>query len=148
MLSVSLTISDNQKASKLLDLLKELPFVEITGCQEVSPQDLAVLTGIFERHLAQREQGGSVIDVRSQASLSVDHAIYQSVFTEYGSEQLMPLFTQIATNPKPTDVVEFQVGERKAYCRFCNGFRVLYQLGSVVYTGQQSISVFHVLKLS
>lgn len=149
MLDVRLTISDNTKASKLLDLLKELPFVEITSCQEVDPQDLNLLTSIFHRHQAQPDKSfGVVQEVSSQVSLSVHNAIYGSVRNSYGWDKLLPVFKQMTDDPIPADAIEFQVDNSKMYCRYLNGFRVVYQLGKDAWTGRASISILHIVQVA
>ena len=149
MLDVRLIISDNTKASKLLDLLKELPFVEITSCQEVDPQDLILLAFIVRRYQSQPGKSGRVInEVSSRVNLNVSSAIYDSVMESYGKERLLPIFRQMTDDPKPADTIEFQVDDNKMCCRYLNGFRVIYRLGTMAWTGQASISILHIVQVS
>lgn len=148
MLDVRLTISDNAKASKLLDLLKELPFVEITSCQEVSPHDKELLAAIFRHWNAQPNQSSGVIqEVSSQVSVSISLLISDKVMRSYGREKLLPVFAQLAANAISTDAIELLVDDDQMYCRYLDGFRVLYTCGVSSWTRQPSVNVFDILKL-
>ena len=148
MLDVHLTISDNNKAAKLLDLLKELQFVEIVSCKEISSHDVDHLIAIFQQWKSQSDHSGRVIQqVSSQVNVSVASSIYDTVVKDYGWERLLPVFAQLAAEPKSSDTIEIPVGEGAIYCRYLNGFRVLHTYGIMSWPRMPSMSIFHIVKL-
>jgi mRNA-degrading endonuclease RelE of RelBE toxin-antitoxin system len=142
MLSVTLTLTNRDKAAKLLALLEELPFVEIQERQEMQPPVAANLSNLFSRYLEHKRLGNEVKIYTGSIQIEVFNGIGAAIEKEYGYQIIDELCQQLAHDPGVfnNQIIKFE--ENKAYCLYRNGFRILYELEK----NSNILVVFHVVK--
>lgn len=142
MLSVTLTLTNHDKAAKLLALLEELPFVEIQERQEILPPATASLLDLYNRYLEHQHIGFSSEIWTGPMTINIFDGIKTALRHKYGEATLKEVYLQLAQDPGLFESQVIVSGEHKAYCVYRKGFRILYE----VEKDSNTLSVFHIAK--
>ena len=144
MLSVTLTLTNPDKAAKLLALLEELPFVEIQERQEIQPPVTTSLLDLFNRYLEHQNIGFESEIWTGPIQINIFSGIKNALRDTYGEETLKEIYLQLAQDPGFFESQAVVSGEYKAYCVYRKGFRILYVIDNEF---PSTLNVFHIAKV-
>lgn len=140
MLNVNFIIHDNSKAAVILALLKELPFVELSSCQEADGELIAHYRRIFAAHLEYPDQAATV-KIWNSPGVSVCHS-FRVEAKHFSDAKMKPYYARLRAECTSTEVTKFTWQDQVAHCLILDQYRFLYRLT------KDSIRVFHMHDLS
>lgn len=127
MVTVTLTITNSDKAEKLRGLLQELPFVDIRYWGETNSPDLTDWLFIYARYQQVKHLGWGHT-TGGNFTVWLFNGISKSAYEKFGHEALANVFASLAADAQLFEAEQLILNDAKAYLVTVYGFRVLYEL--------------------
>lgn len=140
MLAVNFLIHDNSKAAVILSLLKELPFVEVSSCQESDKALLSHYQQLLVAHLHYPNQSATV-KIQNSPGVNVCHSFDNKV-KSFPDSKMKPYYNKLRAACTSVEATRFAWQDEVAYCLILDQYRFLYRLSG------ETIWIFDIHDLS